>query len=128
MAVKEKCRYFWFGYCVPYIFLAMNEDAVRGTLWFYLITIAVFSLLTAAAVKCRGITALICGNAVSCLLSLALAALTMLVTWFSAPFLIRLIIGPAETEMLSMGVRALRWSILFLPALHLLFIFRPAIQ
>lgn len=61
-------------------------------------------------------------------LSLALAALTMLVTWFSAPFLIRLIVGPAETEMLSIGVCALRWSIWFLPALHLLFIFRPAIQ
>ena len=88
MAVKEKCRHFWLGYCVPYIFLAMNEDAVRGTLWFYLITIAAFSLLTAAAVKCRGITALICGNAVSCLLSLAFAALfqTEKWLWYFKPF------------------------------------------
>ena len=88
MAVKGKIKYFWLGYCIPYIFLAMNEDAVKGTLWFYLITIAAFSFLTDAAVKSGKIMIIICGNIVSFLLSLAFASVyqTEKWLWYFKPF------------------------------------------
>ena len=33
------------GYCIPFVFLAMNEDAITGTLWFYLVMILGFGAL-----------------------------------------------------------------------------------
>ena len=62
------------------------------------------------------------------LLTLGMAAASMLVFWFAAPWLICMITGEAETEALRMGIYALRCSIVFLPALHLLFLYRAAIQ
>lgn len=61
-------------------------------------------------------------------LSLLTAALTMAVSWLIAPGLIYLITGTNETKLFELGVYALRCSIVFLPCLHLLFIYRPAIQ
>ena len=61
-------------------------------------------------------------------LSLLLAVFSIAVFWLLAPVMIRIIIGPDETEILSMGVYWLRCSLLFLPFLHALFIYRPAIQ
>ncbi len=61
-------------------------------------------------------------------LSLLTAALTMAVSWLIAPGLIYLITGSNETKMFELGVYALRCAVLFLPGLHLLFIYRPAIQ
>ena len=88
MVKKGIVRYFWLGYFVPYVFLAMNEDAVRGTLWFYLITIAAFSLMTAAAVKCGSKYMIILGNTASCLISLVLTAIfqTEKWLWYFKPF------------------------------------------
>jgi len=81
MAVRRKTKYFWLGYFIPYVFLSMNEDAVYGTLWFYLITIAAFSLMTAAAVVNKNKAAIAHGNIVSCLLSLVFTAVFQNEKW-----------------------------------------------
>ena len=88
MSADGKTKYFWLGYCVPYIFLSMNEDATRGSLWCYLITIAAFCFMTAAAIKNRSKWVLICGNVVSCSLSLILTAVfqTEKWLWYFKPF------------------------------------------
>lgn len=61
-------------------------------------------------------------------LSMLMAVCTMGVFWLAAPVLIRLITVTDGSGMFETGVYALRWSLAFLPFLHLLFIYRPAIQ
>ena len=49
-------------YCVPFVFLAMNEDALTGTLWFYLIMILGFAALCCFCVKTKNYATVIIGN------------------------------------------------------------------
>ena len=53
------------GYCIPFVFLAMNEDAVTGTLWFYLIMILSFGALCYLSVKTKNEWVVIAGNILS---------------------------------------------------------------
>ena len=53
------------GYCVPYVFLAMNEDATVGTLWFYLIMIFGFSALCFGCIKTKNWWIVVIGNILS---------------------------------------------------------------
>ena len=62
------------------------------------------------------------------LLTLIFACITILAAYFSAPYLIRLITGDSAAEALKTGIFALRCSACFLPALHLLFLYRAALQ
>ena len=52
-------------YCVPFVFLAMNEDAVAGTLWFYLIMILGFSVLCYICIKTKNHAIIFIGNIAS---------------------------------------------------------------
>ncbi len=52
-------------YCVPYVFLAMNEDALTGTLWFYLVMIIGFSVLCYFCIKTKNYGIVIIGNILS---------------------------------------------------------------
>ncbi len=53
------------GYCIPFVFLAMNEDAITGTLWFYLVMILGFGALCYASVKTKNSQLVIAGNILS---------------------------------------------------------------
>ena len=53
------------GYCVPFVFLAMNEDATVGTLWFYLIMIIGFGILSYASAKTKNSWIVVIGNILS---------------------------------------------------------------
>lgn len=53
------------GYCVPFVFLAMNEDATVGTLWFYLIIIIGFGILSYASAKTKNSWIVVIGNILS---------------------------------------------------------------
>ena len=53
------------GYCVPFVFLAMNEDAIVGTLWFYLIMIIGFSALCFGCIKTKNCWIVVVGNILS---------------------------------------------------------------
>ena len=53
------------GYCVPIVFLAMNEDATVGTLWFYLIMIIGFGILSYASAKTKNSWIVVIGNILS---------------------------------------------------------------
>ena len=53
------------GYCVPFVFLAMNEDATVGTLWFYLIMIIGFGILSYASAKTKNSWIVVFGNILS---------------------------------------------------------------
>lgn len=53
------------GYCIPFVFLAMNEDAVTGTLWFYLVMILGFGALCYSCVKTKNTIIVVLGNLVS---------------------------------------------------------------
>lgn len=59
----------WFllilGYCIPFVFLAMNEDATTGTLWFYLIMILGFWALCYGCIKTSNYIIVIIGNILS---------------------------------------------------------------
>ena len=52
-------------YCVPFVFLAMNEDAVYGTCWFYLVMIVAFGGLAYLSVKTKNILIMYIGNCLS---------------------------------------------------------------
>lgn len=52
-------------YCIPFVFLAMNEDATLGTLWFYLIMIIGFGVLCYASVKTKNLWIIVVGNIAS---------------------------------------------------------------
>ena len=53
------------GYCIPFVFLAMNEDATTGTLWFYLIMIVGFSALCFGSIKTKNPWIVVLGNILS---------------------------------------------------------------
>lgn len=53
------------GYCIPFVFLAMNEDVTTGTLWFYLIMILGFAALCYGCIKTNNYIIVIIGNIVS---------------------------------------------------------------
>lgn len=53
------------GYCTPFVFLAMNEDATAGTLWFYLVMIIGFSLLCYGCNKTKNYWIVVLGNILS---------------------------------------------------------------
>lgn len=53
------------GYCIPFVFLAMNEDALMGTPWFYFIMILGFWILCCASVKTKNIAIVFIGNILS---------------------------------------------------------------
>ncbi len=53
------------GYCIPFVFLAMNEDAKFGSLWFYLIMIIGFGSLCCASVKTNNSWIIVAGNIIS---------------------------------------------------------------
>ena len=53
------------GYCVPIVFLAMNEDATVGTLWFYLIMIIGFGILSYASAKTKNSWIVVIDNILS---------------------------------------------------------------
>lgn len=52
-------------YCVPFVFLAMNEDITTGTLWFYLIMIFGFSALCGISIKTKNYSIVVIGNIIS---------------------------------------------------------------
>ena len=53
------------GYCIPFVFLAMNEDALTGTPWFYLIAILGFGALCYISVKTKNTVIIFLGNILS---------------------------------------------------------------
>lgn len=53
------------GYCIPFVFLAMNEDVTSGTLWFYLIMIAGLSTLCFGSIKSKNSWLVVFGNTLS---------------------------------------------------------------
>lgn len=64
------------AYCVPYAFLSVNGDATSGTMLFYGIMIAGFSLLCWGAIKTNNVTIVYIGNVVSFASSYAIAKLS----------------------------------------------------
>lgn len=53
------------GYCIPFVFLAMNEDATFGTLWFYLIMAVGFGGLSYISAKSKNAWIIFIGNILS---------------------------------------------------------------
>ncbi len=53
------------GYCIPFVFLAMNEDASKGTLWFYLIMIIGFGVLCYGCTRTKNLWIIVVGNILS---------------------------------------------------------------
>jgi len=53
------------GYCIPFIFLAMNEDATVGTLWFYLFMTIGFGALCYGCAKTKNLWIVFVGNVLS---------------------------------------------------------------
>lgn len=52
-------------YCIPFVFLAMNEDATAGTLWFYLVMIIGFGALCVCSVRTKSPWIVVLGNLLS---------------------------------------------------------------
>ena len=52
-------------YCIPFVFLAMNEDVIRGTLWLYLVMIIGFGALCYGSVKISSHWIVVVGNILS---------------------------------------------------------------
>lgn len=76
------------AYCVPYVFLSINGDATSGTMLFYGIMIAAFSLLCWASIKTHNVPILFAGNIISFISSCVCAALFDLekMSWYFKPF------------------------------------------
>ena len=76
-------------YCIPFVFLAMNEDALRGTLWFYLIMILGFSVLSFLCAKIKSPHIVAVGNILSFASSCVFAWLFKTEKWeyYFKPFL-----------------------------------------
>ena len=53
------------GYCAPFVFLAMNEDATFGSLWFYLVMIIGYGALCYGSVKTKNSWIVVVGNVLS---------------------------------------------------------------
>lgn len=77
------------GYCLPFVFLAMNEDVTTGTLWFYLIMIVGFSALCFASIKTKNSSIVFVGNILSFVSSCIFAWLFQTEKWeyYFKPFL-----------------------------------------
>ncbi len=77
------------GYCMPFVFLAMNEDATTGTLWFYLIMIIGFSVLCFGCIKTKNSLIVVVGNILSFVSSCVFAWLFQTEKWeyYFKPFL-----------------------------------------
>ena len=77
------------GYCVPYVFLAMNEDAVTGTLWFYFVMILCFGILCSICIKTKNAAIVIIGNILSFTSSSVFAYIFQTEKWeyYFKPFL-----------------------------------------
>ena len=54
-----------FLYCTPFVFLAMNEDATVGSLWFYLVMIIGFGILCYASLLAKSSWIVVVGNILS---------------------------------------------------------------
>ena len=76
-------------YCVPFVFLAMNEDALSGTLWFYLVMIAGFSILCCLCIKTKNYSVVLFGNMASFVSSVIFALTFYTDKWeyYFKPFL-----------------------------------------
>ncbi len=53
------------GYLIPFVFLAMNEDAQAGSLWFYLVMIVGFGALCYGSGKIKSLWIVVVGNILS---------------------------------------------------------------
>ena len=80
---------FWAIYCVPFVFLAMNEDAVYGTCWFYLVFITSFVVLAYFCTKTKNESAILVGNTLSFISSCIFARIFKSPNWeyYFKPFL-----------------------------------------
>ena len=77
------------GYCLPFVFLAMNEDVTTGTLWFYLIMIIGFGTLCFGSIKANNSLIVLVGNILSFVSSCIFACLFQTEKWeyYFKPFL-----------------------------------------
>ena len=64
------------AYCTPFAYLSVYGDGVHGTMLFYGVMIAGFTLLCAVALKTRNIAILYIGNILSSISSYAVAKFT----------------------------------------------------
>ena len=53
------------GYCIPFVFLAMNGDATSGTMWFYAILFFGLGTLCYCSIKTKNAAVVILGNVLS---------------------------------------------------------------
>lgn len=63
------------GYCIPYVYLAIWNDAVYGSILLYVVMAAAFLLLCRAAIKAHSLPVVLSGN----LLSLVVSSLCLAV-------------------------------------------------
>ena len=77
------------GYCTPFVFLAMNEDALYGSLWFYLFMIAGFGALSFICGKTENLRIVYAGNILSFISSCVFAWNFQIPKWeyYFKPFL-----------------------------------------
>lgn len=77
------------GYLVPFVFLAMNEDATVGSLWFYLIMLVGFSALCFISIKTENLWIVVVGNILSFISSCIFSWLFQTEKWeyYFKPFL-----------------------------------------
>ena len=76
------------GYCVPYAFLSINGDATSGTMLFYGVMVAAFTLLCWGSIKTKNMAIVFIGNILSFVSSYIVAALGNLeeMAWYFKPF------------------------------------------
>ena len=69
------------GYCIPFSFLAMCGDVTFGTMWLYALLIVGMGFLCWGAVKSQSLIALVFGNALSCIVSIACVMVFQTAEW-----------------------------------------------
>lgn len=77
------------GYCIPFVFLAMNEDAITGSLWLYLVMIVSLSALCLGSIKTKNWGIVVVGNILSFISSCIFAWIFQTEKWeyYFKPFL-----------------------------------------
>lgn len=97
------------GYCIPFVFLAMNEDAQKGTLWFYLVMIAGFFGLCYGCIKTKNGIIIPVGNVLSFISSCAFALLFHTEKWeyYFKPFLPNQLI--IFETVIAVGIQIIMW-------------------
>lgn len=77
------------GYCLPFVFLAMNEDVTRGTLLLYPVMIIGFFVLCYGSIKTKNFWIVTVGNILSFISSCSFAWLFQTEKWeyYFKPFL-----------------------------------------